>query len=67
MNADRAAELEDAVKSLTPYQRIVRNAQKGIGVWLSPDETSAMSTDEAIREVARNDDEDDELRRKKDA
>ncbi len=41
---------------LTPYQRIMRAAESGRGVHLSPDEVWAMSQDDAIATVALNDD-----------
>lgn len=44
------------MKKLTPYQRIVRNAEQGRGVRLSADETSEMALDAAIWQLAQHDD-----------
>lgn len=41
----------------TPYQRIMRAAQAGRGVLLTPGEVLRMSCDDAISTVAWNDDE----------
>ncbi len=47
---------------LSPYQRIVRNAKLGIGVVLTADEVSLLARDDAIEEVALNQDEEDAAR-----
>jgi len=43
-------------KPLTPYQRIMRAADKGVGVRLSAAECLSMSIDNAIFRLADNDD-----------
>lgn len=42
-------------KKLTMYQRIVRNAERGCGTYLTPSETWALARDDAIATVAYND------------
>jgi len=42
---------------LTPYQRIVKNADQGKGVHLSPGEAWALANDDNIREQSARDDE----------
>ena len=49
-------------RKLTPYQRIVRNAEKGLGVVLSAEEVFQMSHDNAIERRAEVDDMSDEER-----
>mgnify|MGYP000296510414 CR=1 FL=1 len=49
-----------ARKKLTPYQRIMREAQRGRGVRLSADDVWALSFDDAISTRASHDDEADE-------
>lgn len=44
----------------TPYQRIMRAAERGGGVRLSVDDVFLLSMDDAIATRANNDDEDDE-------
>lgn len=44
-------------RKLTPYQRIVRNAARGLGVLLTAEEVRDMARDDAIRAVADHDDE----------
>lgn len=44
----------------TPYQRIMANAKLGKGVYLSAVEVLLMSCDDAILQVALNDDEREE-------
>lgn len=46
-----------ASRAFTPYQRIVRNARRGMGVALSREEARQMSMDGAIEAVADDDDE----------
>lgn len=41
---------------LTPYQRIMRAADKGVGMRLSAEECFQMSTDTAISHLAELDD-----------
>ncbi len=41
---------------LTPYQRIVANEKLGLGVVLSAEEVAEMARDDAILEMAINDD-----------
>ncbi len=44
-------------KKLTPYQRIVRAAERGVGVRISAEEAKQMGTyDDAIITVAMQDD-----------
>ena len=43
-------------KKLSPYQRIVRNAEKDRGVVLSRDEVHQLAGDSAIYQVADDDD-----------
>ena len=45
---------------MTPYQRIMRAANRGTGVRLSAHEVLLLSLDIAIDHAAANDDEDDE-------
>ena len=40
----------------TPYQRIVRAAELGMGVKLTPEDVLGMSQDNAIQTLAYNDD-----------
>lgn len=44
---------------MTPWQKIMRAAQRGTGLRLSAEEVSRMSSDGAIATLAENDDEDD--------
>lgn len=41
----------------TPHQRIMAAADAGTGVYLNPSEVAALAQDDAIAQVARNDDE----------
>lgn len=43
--------------SLSPYQRIMRAADKGRGVRLSAEDCRSMALDSAIVQLAENDDE----------
>lgn len=45
---------------LTPYQRIVRAAREGRGVRITAREAQEMARDTAIRDLAMNDDEEQE-------
>lgn len=47
-------------QKLSPYQRIMRNAEKNVGVSLSPEEVMALANDSAIQQVAWDEDERDE-------
>lgn len=47
-----------ASQKLSPYQRIVRAAETGVGVRLSAGECWALRLDDAIATVAARDDED---------
>jgi hypothetical protein len=49
----------DKRKRLTPYQRIVLAAKRGMGCYLTARTCAHMARDEAIRQLAENDDEDD--------
>jgi len=44
-------------KTLTVHQKIMAAAARGTGLRLSADEVERLSTDEAIRQCAENDDE----------
>ena len=47
----------------TPYQRIIRAAERGTGCYLTPENCAHMATDVAILQLAMNDDEDEQSER----
>ncbi len=49
---------------LSPYQRIVRNAELGMGVRLTPDEVVQMASEDSITRQAKVDDVDAAITRK---
>ena len=45
----------EKAQTLTPHQRIMRAAEKGIGVRLSAEEVLHLAMDDAIAQAAEND------------
>jgi len=52
--------MSKARRRQTPYQRIIRAAERRTGCYLTPENCAHMAVDIAILQVAMNDDEDEQ-------
>lgn len=52
----RVEETVSKQKKLTPHQKIIRAAERGVGVRLDAEEVSQLAFDQAILQCAENDD-----------